>query len=161
MIQLNKLSYIVGSMLVLGACQEVDSTGNAKPEKLENQSASLTEKKKPDDKLGVQCGEFLADQEAELHSCCGQPGDVGNELGVGKFCFTDKGCKKNKDAIYCSSAENEEGDHKSYFCTMPCDPANPVNTCGGGAACTCEENGACGCAPVLCIENPGEGCDEV
>lgn len=161
MSQMIKLGYVLGCVALLSACAETDSTGNARQSKLGMSSASLEEKKKPDDKLGLQCGEFLAEQEAELHSCCGQPGDVGNELGVGKFCFTDKACKKNKAAIHCSSAENAEADHKSYFCTIPCDPANPVNICGTGAACTCEESGACGCAPTACIDNPPEGCDEV
>jgi hypothetical protein len=91
-------------------------------------------------------------------SCCGFPRDRGNELGVGKFCLTDKQCKRNAGATLCSSIENEVADHRSYFCTMLCDPNSPVNICGAGAACNCEGD-ACACTPVSCLQNPPEGCE--
>lgn len=93
------------------------------------------------------------------HSCCGFPGDRGNEFGVGEFCVTDKHCAGNQGATLCSSIENDLTDHVTFFCTIPCDPAEP-DVCGEGAFCSCEEVG-CGCTPVACTENLPEGCDEV
>ncbi len=93
-------------------------------------------------------------------SCCGFPGDRGNELGVGQFCVNDDYCARNDGARTCSSAENGLTDHESFFCTMPCDPGAEGNTCGEGAACECEEEIGCGCTPIACSENPPEGCEE-
>ena len=166
MIKLNRLATMFAFVIPLVGCADAATTAD-EPIVAEEAKETLGTNEQTlksgvlDELLGVTCGAFLEGQEAELHSCCGQPGDRGNELGVGKFCFIDGACKGNKVAKYCSSAENAEGDHKSYFCSMPCDPASPTNTCGSNAACTCEESGACGCAPIACIESPGEGCDEV
>jgi hypothetical protein len=102
-------------------------------------------------------GDDAEEGKTHLHSCCGFPGDHGNELGVGKFCKTDKQCRKNSAAKLCSAFENDKADHKTFFCTMPCDPSSPVNVCGAGATCNCEELG-CGCTPIACINNPPEGC---
>lgn len=102
---------------------------------------------------GAPIGEDVAE------SCCGGPGDTGNELGVGEFCTRDEHCAGNAGATLCSSIENEITDHKSFFCTIPCDPNQPENICGEGAICNCEEVG-CACTPTSCIENPRSGCEE-
>jgi hypothetical protein len=92
-------------------------------------------------------------------SCCGFPGDYGNELGVGKFCVTDEDCAKNSTATICSSAENAVSeDHQTFFCTLGCDPNATENVCGNGARCNCEDVG-CACAPISCIEHPPAGCE--
>jgi hypothetical protein len=92
-------------------------------------------------------------------SCCGFPGDCGNELGVGKFCVTDEDCAKNSAATICSSAENPVSeDHKTFFCTLGCDPNATENVCGSGARCNCEDVG-CACAAISCIEHPPAGCE--
>lgn len=91
-------------------------------------------------------------------SCCGFPGDRGNELGVGQFCTLDEHCAGNAEAKVCSSFENGQTDHVSFFCTIPCDPDAEQNICGTGARCNCEEVG-CGCVPIACLENPPAHCE--
>lgn len=97
-----------------------------------------------------------AGEHAEPESCCGFPGDSGNSLGVGRFCETNEQCEGTA-ATFCSSAENGQTDHQSFYCTLGCDPDDGTNPCGEGAVCACEEVG-CGCTPVSCIDNPPEGC---
>lgn len=92
-------------------------------------------------------------------SCCGFPGDRGNELGVGQFCTRDEHCAGNIEAQVCSSFENGLTDHVSFFCTIPCDPNVDGNICGTGARCNCEEVG-CGCVPIACLENSPAHCEE-
>jgi hypothetical protein len=92
-------------------------------------------------------------------SCCGFPGDRGNELGVGQFCTRDEHCAGNVEAKVCSSFENGLTDHVSFFCTIPCDPNVEEDVCGTGARCNCEEVG-CGCVPVACLENAPAHCEE-
>lgn len=102
-------------------------------------------------------GAPISDEVAE--SCCGVPGDRGNELGVGKFCTRDEHCAGNAAATLCSSIENDITDHKSFYCTIPCDPNQLENICGEGASCICEEVG-CACTPTSCVENPPNDCEE-
>lgn len=97
--------------------------------------------------------------EEVAESCCGIPGDRGNELGVGKFCTRDEHCAGNAAATLCSSIENDITDHKSFYCTIPCDPNQLENICGEGASCICEEVG-CACTPTSCVENPPNDCEE-
>ncbi len=93
-------------------------------------------------------------------SCCGRWGDKGNNLGVGKFCETHSDCANNGKAIYCSSIENMEGEHFSFFCAMPCVANGPANQCGNNAYCHCENPFGCGCEPLSCKTNPFPGCSE-
>jgi hypothetical protein len=92
-------------------------------------------------------------------SSCGHPGDVGNSIGVGKFCHTISDCTGNglKTTI-CSALGNgstpSAGD--TYFCTIyPCTPPDggtPTN-CGDNATCVCASNGGnsgCACTPDSC-----------
>jgi len=90
-------------------------------------------------------------------SCCGFPRDAGNEVGVGKFCLTDRQCARTSATI-CSAAENATADHTSFYCTRICDPTAANPGCGSGASCNCEGE-ACVCTPTSCIQHPPEGCD--
>lgn len=82
-------------------------------------------------------------------SACGQPGDLGNELGVGKFCATLGDCGDTTDAPLCSSL----GDPSTHFCTKTCTAPTPgsPNECGTDAECTCS-GGNCGCVVSACLE---------
>src|SRR5262249_15901197 len=70
-----------------------------------------------------------------LFSTCGHPGDVGNSLGVGKFCAMFSDCNDTVDAPLCSSL----GDATTHFCTKTCDTAAP--DCGEDAMCVCNGGG--------------------
>jgi hypothetical protein len=82
--------------------------------------------------------------------CCGQPGDVGNEKGVGKYCGGGASCPAG--APFCSSL----GDPKTNFCTNLCSGATDTTTCGTNATCQCM-GGQCGCFPNSCATMPA-GC---
>ena len=94
---------------------------------------------------------------ADLHqifSCCGQPGDTGNSLGVGKFCDTLT-CPGQK-ANFCASLG---GDPTLHFCTMACTPTDGgPDPCGENATCQCQ-GAQCGCYPAKCaMQSPPDGC---
>lgn len=78
-------------------------------------------------------------------SICGEPGDVGNEVGVGKFCETLNDCSDTVDARLCANL----GDEDAHFCTRTCTEGDS-SVCGTGATCTCG-NGGCGCTPDACL----------
>jgi hypothetical protein len=107
--------------------------------------------------LGVAPDLFLLSQ-------CGHYGDVGNALGVGKFCMTLNDCTDvGMMTNICSSLGNgptpSAGD--TYFCTIyPCKLDAGVGQCGDNATCVCGSgSGASGCActPNRCIGNPDAG----
>lgn len=79
-------------------------------------------------------------------STCGHPGDVGNEMGVGKFCASLGDCTE-QTAPLCSSL----GDRTTHFCTHTCQANGPANQCGTGAECTCNSSNQCGCTPSACL----------
>jgi hypothetical protein len=76
--------------------------------------------------------------------CCGQPGDTGNELGVGKYCNGFGDCTGM--ANLCANL----GDPQLHFCTMVCQMGG---NCGAGAACQCQGS-QCGCLPNSCLTMP-------
>ena len=80
-------------------------------------------------------------------SKCGNPGDVGNELGIGKFCATLTDCDSTPMAPLCSSL----GDPKTHFCTKTCQATGSADQCGTGAMCTCGSSNECGCTPTACL----------
>lgn len=86
-------------------------------------------------------------------SDCGKPGDVGNSLGVGKFCTAGEfvaQCGMNAKANLCANL----GDAKNFFCTFQCDgtDAGAADQCGENAICACDSKGrGCGCFPTACI----------
>lgn len=92
-------------------------------------------------------------------SCCGNPGDTGNALGIGKYCMGFADCADTSDAKLCSSAGNTAA-RKTFFCTKLCDPKNDMGSqCGDGATCQCDSGGAgCACTPTKCVTNPPAGC---
>src|SRR3954469_277454 len=83
-------------------------------------------------------------------SCCGAPGNPGNEKGVGKFCNTSLDCT-GRPANVCSSTFSPI----FHFCTKACMPTVPGD-CGSGASCQCV-NMNCICAPGECV-TPPPGC---
>ncbi len=82
-----------------------------------------------------------------FESDCGRPGDVGNELGVGKFCALLSDCSTTPSARLCSSL----GDQNTHFCTKTCVNGGPADQCGTGAECTCNASNQCGCTPSVCL----------
>jgi hypothetical protein len=80
-------------------------------------------------------------------SDCGFPGDVGNELGVGKFCATLGDCDTTPMARLCSSL----GDLNTHFCTKTCVNGGPATQCGTAATCVCNASNQCGCTPDACL----------
>ena len=80
-------------------------------------------------------------------SNCGHPGDLGNEMGVGKFCASLSDCSTSQSAPPCSSL----GDNTTHFCTHTCTSTSPAGACGTGAACTCNASNQCGCTPSVCL----------
>lgn len=79
-------------------------------------------------------------------SACGKPGDLGNEMGVGKFCTSLSDCAGSLTAPLCSSL----GDKETHFCTHTCS-ATAACDCGTGAERTCNANNQCGCTPTVCL----------
>ncbi len=78
-------------------------------------------------------------------SNCGHPGDLGNEMGVGKFCASLADCSGG-NAPLCSSL----GDNTTHFCTHTCSATSPCD-CGTGAERTCNASNQCGCTPSVCL----------
>jgi hypothetical protein len=81
-----------------------------------------------------------------FQSTCGQPGDMGNELGIGKYCGSLSDCSSTPQARLCSSL----GDPTTHFCTKTC-PMGSTDQCGTGAQCTCNSSNQCGCTPTACL----------
>lgn len=83
-------------------------------------------------------------------SICGNPGDMGNEKGIGKFCLGQSDCADTVGAPLCANL----GDPNAHFCTTTC-PASEMGssspTCGTGISCTCNSSSQCGCTPNSCL----------
>jgi len=93
----------------------------------------------------------LPDLKATPTSCCGVPGNPGNELGVGKFCQSSFDCTSQKANICASTfAPN------LTFCTTGCMMGGDPAQCGSGAVCQCA-NMQCACVPGECLMPP-PGC---
>ncbi|MBX3154973.1 MAG: hypothetical protein KF773_03160 [Deltaproteobacteria bacterium] len=82
-----------------------------------------------------------------FESDCGVPGDLGNELGIGKFCASLSDCSGTANAPLCSSL----GDPNTHFCTKTCQMNGPPDQCGTATECTCNGGGQCGCTPSVCL----------
>jgi hypothetical protein len=90
-----------------------------------------------------------ADSADAFESDCGKPGDVGNEMGIGKFCASLSDCSDTVNAPLCSSL----GSADTHFCTKTCQMTGPAAQCGTGAECTCNASNQCGCTPSVCLGN--------
>ena len=85
-----------------------------------------------------------------INSICGHPGDVGNSVGVGKFCTVESDCSGNTLATICTQLDPTSG---AYFCTVPCTAGDGGTNCGENAHCACGSGGSqsgCGCYPDSC-----------
>jgi hypothetical protein len=106
-------------------------------------------------------GGAASDALEAIDSSCGQVGDQGNSLGVGKFCQNFSDCAGTSQSHLCSII----GDDTTHFCTFICtappadagaeggadvDSGYSPDECGTGATCTCG-NGGCGCTPNICL----------
>lgn len=80
----------------------------------------------------------------DLASACGHPGDVGNSLGVGKYCSKLSDCAGNGQATLCTIL----GSNDTFFCTFACSDAASTE-CGEDASCQCQGT-QCGCFPDAC-----------
>lgn len=80
---------------------------------------------------------------------CAQPGDVGNDIGVGTFCTPRGGeCAAFPQAGLCVvMIAPDEG---QWFCTRLCDTDAD---CGADAVCTGDGRGAA-CVPARCAPEP-------
>ena len=105
----------------------------------------------PDDLTTTPKPDMTKVHDMAFFSNCGQPGDPGNSIGVGKFCMAISDCNNNGKATLCARL----GDPNNYFCTFMCDPAKPAD-CGDGATCSCQ-GGQCGCTPNHCFGGPPDG----
>jgi hypothetical protein len=82
-----------------------------------------------------------------FYSMCGEPGDVGDPDGVGKFCQSGSDCLSS--APLCSVI----GSKTTFFCTHLC-TFGSAGTCDADDTCTCEgSNNAppCACTPTKCL----------
>jgi len=79
-----------------------------------------------------------------LPSCCGTPGDTGNNLGVGRYCNDINDCA-GQMATLCATLANP----RYHFCTLVCQMGG---NCGTAATCICSAQG-CACIPNRCIPN--------
>lgn len=89
------------------------------------------------------------------NSCCGNPGNPGNEQGVGKFCMTSGDCAGQMANICATVA-----DPTFTFCIKVCSPNGGNAQCGSGAQCQCGMGGGmmgCACIPGECTQPP-PGC---
>jgi hypothetical protein len=80
-------------------------------------------------------------------STCGQPGDMGNEIGVGKFCPDLQDAMCPSTAPLCSIL----GDSTTHFCTKTCTNGGSADQCGTNATCSCNSQNQCGCVPNSCL----------
>ena len=101
---------------------------------------------------GAPSGADMAVGAADLlfDTSCGRPGNVGNALGVGRFCESFGECSVTPLARICAAID----DPRKHFCTMVCDPKMP-SACGDGATCRCEQ--LCLCTPAACATIGGDG----
>ena len=83
--------------------------------------------------------------DAAFETICGNPGDLGNSIGVGKFCDDLGDCSDTTGAPICAIL----GDPLAHFCTKTC-TVDDVGACAEDAACECG-NGGCGCTPNICL----------
>jgi hypothetical protein len=83
-------------------------------------------------------------------SCCGAPGNPGNENGVGKFCKDSSVCTGAANICATTLASN------ATFCTRACTMNDPPSVCGSGANCQCAGQ-TCVCVPGECLMPP-PGC---
>ena len=81
-----------------------------------------------------------------FNSTCGMPGDLGNEIGIGKFCASLSDCSSTMSAKLCSSI----GDPTTHFCTKTCTMGS-TDQCGTATMCVCNTSNQCGCTPNACL----------
>lgn len=79
-----------------------------------------------------------------LAMTCGHPGDLGNTLGVGKYCTQIPDCSGLTAGI-CAIL----GDPNAHFCTKTCMQGS-TDACGSDATCACQGS-QCGCVPNACL----------
>lgn len=91
----------------------------------------------------------LTDACAGTTGCNGEC-EVGNEMGVGRYCTPDGNECRGQLAAFCTVDFNDSADS---FCTRPCNPdGDVVAQCGVDAICRTEDgSGPAGCVPNSCL----------
>ena len=78
---------------------------------------------------------------------CSDPCNLGNDLGVGRYC-TEGHSECNANAapfLFCT--KDYEPDDPASYCTGPC---SGDNDCGSNAYCSGSGHGGRGCVPMAC-----------
>lgn len=88
------------------------------------------------------CTGGVCEAPPDAAASCGQPGYMGNSIGVGKYCTTLNDCPST--APFCATL----GSADAHFCTTMCTSTTDT-ACGDNAACECP-TGGCGCHPSGC-----------
>jgi hypothetical protein len=86
-------------------------------------------------------------------SICGNPGDMGNSMGVGKYCNAASDCM-GLAASLCSTLGNK----MTHFCTEFCKTDGGATQCGDMASCITQGNFTV-CVPDSCIPGNDGGAD--
>jgi hypothetical protein len=95
--------------------------------------------------MGVGCSDSSdASQTGVPASSCAQPGDTGNENGVGRFCSPDGGECSGLAPMCLADVAPAEG---QWFCTRLC---TEDDQCGSDARCIGDERGSA-CVPEHCL----------
>ena len=86
-------------------------------------------------------------------TACSDPCNVGNELGVGRYCTPGHGeCNQNGQVggfIFCT--KDYEPAETVQYCTGPC---SKDSDCGTNAFCSGSGQGGRGCIPATCGGTP-------
>jgi len=84
-------------------------------------------------------------------SMCGEPGDMGDPDGVGKFCTDASQCPST--ASLCSTL----GSKTTFFCTHFC-TFGSAGACNADDTCVCQganNTAPCACTPTKCLGSGG------
>jgi hypothetical protein len=89
----------------------------------------------------------------EETSSCVQPGDHGNELGIGEYCTPGGGeCRAFAQAPLCLADAAPDDDQ--WFCTRIF--CTTDDQCGSETFCLSTDRGSA-CVPLRCVDDPPDG----
>ncbi|HEY4239189.1 MAG TPA: hypothetical protein VGM88_05210 [Kofleriaceae bacterium] len=136
---------VLSSFLAFAACG--GSSGGGDPDASGNHPDGSAHVDSPHGGSDAQAGsDAIVVGDAVETGVCGQPGDQGNELGVGLYCTSITDCFGTSGAPLCAVL----GDPNAHFCTKTCTMGDDAS-CGTNASCTCNTSNQCGCTPNYCL----------